>query len=149
MTHPIENYFPRLGVGNYQITSPASELYNCIAWAAGYDDLWWWPDHLELYYWPPGLPRLETVGAFAQAFAALGYTPCQTAEIEPGFEKVAIYADTRGRPTHAARQLPGGPWTSKLGKLEDIEHGNLECLERTSYGSLALFLKRPVQDKDR
>ena len=28
--------------------------------------------------------------------------------------------DTNGKPTHAARQLSSGLWTSKLGKLQDI-----------------------------
>ena len=28
--------------------------------------------------------------------------------------------------THAARQLPSGKWTSKLGDADDIEHNTLE-----------------------
>lgn len=53
----------------------------------------------------------------------------------------------RGEPTHAARQLPSGAWTSKLGEWEDIEHDTLEALEGSegrgeAYGRVALILKR-------
>ena len=144
MSHPIENCFPALGPGGYQITSPDSEAYNCIAWAVGQTDLWWEPDPFGLYFWPPGVPRRLTLDAYVQAFAVLSYTLCDIADLELGFEKVAIYVDTMGRPTHAARQLPSGKWTSKLGKLEDIEHETLDCLSGSSYGSVALFLKRPI-----
>ncbi|HMD98104.1 MAG TPA: hypothetical protein VKM93_12350 [Terriglobia bacterium] len=36
--------FPNLNAGNHEITSAASRLYNCIAWAAGDTQRWWWPD---------------------------------------------------------------------------------------------------------
>ena len=145
--HPIENYFPRLRVGDYQITSPESEAYNCIAWAAGQSDLWWEPDPFDLYFWPPEAPRNLTLGAYVKAFGVLGYVPSQNSDLEPGFEKVAIYTDLMGKPTHAARQLPSGNWTSKLGELEDIEHETLDCLSGSSYGSVALLLKRPIQQQ--
>lgn len=147
VSHPIENYFPGLGPEVYQITSPESEAYNCIAWALGQTDLWWEPDPFGLYFWPPGVPRRLTLESYVQAFAVLGYTLCDNSDLEPGFEKVAIYVDAMGRPTHATRQLASGKWTSKLGKLEDIEHETLECLGGSAYGSVALFLKRSLQDR--
>ncbi len=145
--HPIENYFPKLRPSDYEITSQKSGTYNCIAWAAGQTDRWWWPDPFDLYFWPQGAQRREALEAYAQAFSELGYVLCQTGDLEPGFEKVAIYADTIGRPTHSARQLPNGKWTSKLGNLEDIEHGTLDCLSGSSYGSVALLLKRWIQNQ--
>ncbi|MCI0637958.1 MAG: hypothetical protein L0Y72_23715 [Gemmataceae bacterium] len=42
-------------------------------------------------------------------------------------------------PTHAARQLPTGRWSSKLGPSEDIEH-DLHALEGEIYGTIALKL---------
>lgn len=45
-------------------------------------------------------------------------------------------------PKHAARQLASGRWTSKLGKLEDIDHA-LHDLEGMLYGAVVLFMKRP------
>lgn len=104
---------------------------------------WWWPDALDTSYWPEGAPRQETVAAFVQAYATLGFVTCQSDTLEPGFEKIAIYVDTSGKPSHAARQLPSGKWTSKLGRSEDIEH-LLDGLTNSEYGSVARILKRPV-----
>jgi hypothetical protein len=53
-----------------------------------------------------------------------------------------LFVDARGVPTHAARLLPSGLWTSKLGEWEDIEH-DLLALEGDVYGTVALLLKRP------
>ncbi len=78
---------------------------------------------------------------FVAAFASLGYTVCEGEGPEAGCEKIALFADADGRPTHASRQLPGGRWTSKLGKLEDIEH-ELHDLEGAVYGAVVLILKR-------
>jgi hypothetical protein len=48
--------------------------------------------------------------------------------------------------THAARSLPNGRWTSKLGNGEDIEHITLAVLEGDLYGKVRVFLKRQVPD---
>ena len=58
-----------------------------------------------------------------------------------------MFADDQGTPLHAARQLPNGRWTSKLGELEDIEHV-LHDLEGAAYGSVVLVMKRPVPTVD-
>jgi hypothetical protein len=55
--------------------------------------------------------------------------------------KVAIYA-SGGELTHAARQLPDGQWTSKLGDLEDIEHDTLEALKCEEYGKPVLIMRK-------
>lgn len=138
----FETLFPRLQGTAYRITSPANDGYNCIAWAAGDTKHWWWPDEPVRTYWPVGVPRLETLAAFRDAFATLGYVPCEQADLESGFEKIALYADVDGTPTHAARQLSNGRWTSKLGALEDIEHA-LEDLTGATYGSVVQVCKRP------
>jgi hypothetical protein len=56
---------------------------------------------------------------------------------------IALFADKNDFPLHAARQLPSGRWTSKLGELEDIEHG-LRDLEGDAYGTVVLIMKRPI-----
>lgn len=134
--------FPALAATTYLITSPPERGYNCIAWAAGRTDAWWWPDTAGFEYWPAGVPRLETLNAFQQAFATLGYATCSDASFEAGWEKVALFV-LDGLPTHAARQLPNGRWTSKLGPEEDIEH-ELNGLVGPCYGSVAAILRRPV-----
>ena len=53
-----------------------------------------------------------------------------------------IYADDMGEPTHAARQLSDGQWTSNLGDWEDISHASIEALEGAIYGKVVAFLER-------
>jgi hypothetical protein len=143
VVNPLEHLFPSLQTKPYQVTSPATDGYNCIAWAAGATNFWWWPfGDPNWTYWPENVPRQETLDAFRDAFATLGYVVCDHPDVEPGFEKIALFADARGCPTHAARQLSSGRWTSKLGQLEDIEH-DLRDLEGTEYGVVALLMKRP------
>jgi hypothetical protein len=139
----ITTYCPNLSPDSYQITSPATEDYNCIAWAAESDD-WWDPTDPDMY-WLEEVPRELTLDAFTQLYQTLGYMPCDNVELEPGFQKVAIYTKPSGElygvPTHVARQLPNGRWTSKLGNLEDIEH-ELDGLRGFYYGAVAQVLKR-------
>ena len=95
------------------------------------------------FYWPNGIPEEETIDAFVAIFCATGYIPCDSGKLEPDYEKVAIYYKS-GSPTHAARQLPDGKWTSKLGSEEDIEHKTVGNLFSQDYGRGVLFLKKPV-----
>lgn len=128
--------FPRLTSDNHRVTSPPTGDYNCIAWSAGDTNRWWEPG----VYWPVpadsyGLEALEL------AFRSLGYEPCPDGTAEAGVEKVALYA--RGQfYTHTARQLPSGRWTSKLGRLEDIEHDTPDDVAGGVYGDVASFMKR-------
>lgn len=131
---------PNLTAENYKITSAASWTYNCIAWALGVTDVWWWP--VPGRFWPTGVPREETLDAFLAAFATCGFSPCTTAALESGLENVALYA-LGAVPTHAARQLPNGWWTSKLGPNFDIEHADLEAVAGGAYGNPVVFLCKP------
>ncbi|MCI0639048.1 MAG: hypothetical protein L0Y72_20655 [Gemmataceae bacterium] len=143
MVEPIEAILPGLQKTTFRVTSPATRDYNCIAWAAGDTTHWWWPDvdcDNDAIYWPPGAALEESLDAVVAAFATLGYAPCSGEELEPGFEKVALFAK-ESIPTHAARQLPSGRWTSKLGLREDIEH-DLHALGGDVYGTAVLILKR-------
>lgn len=138
-------WFPLLDPQSYVVTSDETGDYNCVGWAAVPDDPFqWWPmpDAPE-YYWPPAVRRDETIEAFIEGFGTLGYRPCETDLLEPGFEKIAIYT-LRGVPTHVARQLPDGRWTSKLGAWEDIEHQEARDLVGGQYGSPQVFMSRPV-----
>jgi hypothetical protein len=138
----IRNIFPKLSAFDFKVTSPQDQNYNCIAWAAGEDDRFWWP--LPQYYWPPDLPLVDTIENFIEAFRTLGYELCESFQIEEGFEKVAIYVDHQtGRTKHMARQLPDGGWTSKLGREWDITHKTLVGLEGSEYGRQAQALRRP------
>lgn len=143
--HELENLFPDLRQARYEVTSPADAGYNCIAWAAGDTSRWWEPDSWNLRYWPADVPRDYTLQAYVEAFRWLGFVECPDASLEEGWEKVAIFARDDGTPTHAARQLPDGTWTSKLGQLEDIKHYQLEQVSGEHYGQPVVILRRRRQ----
>jgi hypothetical protein len=131
--------FPNLRRDETNVTSPVDVKYNCIAWAAGEDRRWWWPSSFA--YWPRSIPRIVATPAFEAAYATLGYQPTDNGDIEEGIEKVALYA-SNGVPTHAARQLEDGRWTSKCGKNVDMTH-DVHDLEGPVYGQVCRYLARP------
>lgn len=133
--------FPRLTEHNHRSTSPPASDYNCVAWAANDTEHWWEPG----LHWPVSAPPNEFgIGVLEAAFSALGFEDCADGSPEPGFEKVAIYGNTAYY-THAARQLPNGTWTSKLGRMEDIEHNTPEVIAGGIYGEVVQYMKRRAQ----
>jgi hypothetical protein len=131
--------FPNLT--DFRITSEDSYDYNCLAWVVGDTRQWWSPWPREDYYWPVGKPRFITVQSIMVAYQVYGYEECSDGKLETGYEKIAIYAKD-GEPTHAAKQLESGRWTSKLGELQDIEHGAPEELQGDQYGEIVTFMRR-------
>jgi hypothetical protein len=168
----LEFGFKKLANAGYDKTSdptdffPAPGAYNCIGWAAHDPHHWWWPSPYE--YWPFWIsPREATVFCFVKTFRWFGYRICDNSRQEFGFEKVALYAihnsghpqavpssiqdlHDNWTPTHMARQLPDGSWTSKCGPNEDITHYTLDALESyglaygsgDEYGRDVLYMKR-------
>ncbi len=141
MRERIQELFPLLE-SNFEITSPSDGRYNCVAWAAVDVRRWWWPREAPFSYWPSGCRRDESIAAFIDAFSTLGYELAASGDPEIDFEKVAIFASNEGVPTHMARQLANGTWTSKLGSLEDIEHSDLNGVSGMEYGRIVTFLRR-------
>lgn len=166
----LERSFPKLVAAGYQKTSDKTNgplspgTYNCIAWAA--EDIihgYWWPSPNGT--WPRCITREVTVPCFVKAFRCLGYARCKHSRHEFAYHKVVLYAihNSRGpkpvpsrlqdfedwTPTHMARQLPDGTWTSKCGGNEDIRHLTLDALEsygfrQDAYGCPVLYMKRPI-----
>lgn len=139
----LETEFPNLYGKDWRITSPFDKYYNCIGWASNDKTRFWWPDENNGGYWPEEVSRELTIQAFIELFKLQGYSKCSDPELEEGYEKVAIYAKGKIDPKHAARQLPSGEWSSKLGRNVDIKHP-LKGLEGTQYGEVAVIMKRPV-----
>ena len=136
--------FPNLQAGNHRITSQPDISYNCFAWAIDYTDRWL--DPIPPWgYWPPHISPRLTLNNLTVIYEEHGYTRCDSGDAEAGYEKIAIYTDRRGIPTHAARQLQNGRWTSKLGQAEDIEHDDLQALDGPAYGTATRYLRRPRQ----
>jgi hypothetical protein len=149
----LEKAFKNLrtdGYDKYPISpkTPDFKGYNCIAWAAGEDQIRWWPHQSNpfLFFWPRHLLRepenQETLENFIRAFEWKGYKRgCKNGKLKKGIEKVAIYTIS-GVPKHAARQLESGRWTSKCGNWEDIQHETTSGVEGTIYGHATYFLHR-------
>ncbi len=152
LTIEQEAWFPNLKRENYLVTSLPTSDYNCIAHAAGMNNNWWWPDpDVPWAYWPDDLEKDDTLTCFIQAYGTQGYVVCaeQNPLLENGVQKVALFVDVDGKPTHAARQLEDGGWTSKLGEAEDIRHETLQDMEggdgvHSGYGTVATILRRPA-----
>ena len=134
--------FPRLSPENHRQTSPASIIYNCIAWSAGDVKHWWQPG----IYWPVAVqPQDYGIGVLEELFKSLGYQDCEMDfSLQTGFEKVALFGYSLYY-THAARQLPTGKWTSKLGKGEDIEHDTPHDVGGGVYGEVVQIMKKLQQ----
>ncbi len=141
---PLAEWFPKLAAAGYTVTSPPTFMYNCFAWAAGDTEHSWEPERgLTNVYWPASVPREYSLSNYIRVFATIGCQICDDSDLEAAFEKIALFIDDEDFPTHAARQLASGAWTSKLGDMEDITHNTLEALEGDVYGTVAQILRRP------
>ena len=166
----LEDIFPKLAIAGYEKTSDQTGgqlddgSYNCIAWAAeDVNHKFWWPNRFG--YWLPWVRRENSVRCFVKTFRWLGYFRCKSSRRELGFDKVALYAIHCSQqpippptslnelrdwtPTHMARQLSDGTWTSKCGCDEDINHFLLDALKchgptTAKYGSPVIYMKRLV-----
>ena len=131
--------FPNLANESFEIVCPASNEYNCIAYAGGDTSRRW--DLPTDYYWPPSVARSPSIETLAAVFGALGYEVCSGSSLEPGYQKVALYMED-GEWTHVALQMPNGRWRSKIGDLELIEHQTPASLTGELYGRLYLHMRR-------
>jgi hypothetical protein len=128
--------------------SKATGRYNCLAFAAG-DERHWWQAECNggRFYWPPGLNRVTTVHTISQIFLSRGFQVTNNHDIEPGYEKVAIYVSLADFEfTHIARS-DGQVWKSKLGSGQDIDHYSLDVLEGDQvdeYGIVERVLQKQV-----
>ncbi len=147
----LKRDFENLKDGEFVPTSRPDSDYNCVAWAAGETVRNWWPekDVRAKRYWPKGIARVASEENFAAAFRTLGYSRCESADLEPSYEKVAHFVssvakpfDPVGTPTHMAIQLPDGKWSSKLGISEDISHDKLDAIGGWEYGKVKQIYKR-------
>lgn len=132
--------FPNSKVEPFIKTSDIAPHYNCIAWAFGDNSKWYEPDPFGFYYWPNDVPRQYSIPAYIKLYESIGFTICESGDLELGFEKIAVFAKNN-IPTHAAKQLNDGVWSSKLGKNIDVSH-TIFAIENGVYGQVSLFLKR-------
>ena len=148
MEEEILKAFPELIKDvNFKISSKQSIKYNCIAWAALFEDRWLWPPggySLDgvVFFWPSGIEASEKIETFIRLFESYGYEICISSDYEEGYRKIALFQDDIGDCTHAARQKGDGLWTSKLGCEHDIEHKMPHSIEGLNYGKIAQFMRK-------
>lgn len=137
----IPDAFPNTINEPFIITSPETTHYNCIAWAFEDDSRWYWPDPFGMAYWPENIPRTIETNSFIELYKLIRYSLCENGELEIGIQKIAIFTDNNSFPTHAARQLLNGFWTSKLGEGNDVQH-TLFSISNGFYGNATVFMSR-------
>lgn len=146
----IKEIFPKLKTDTeFKVTSKEDERYNCIAWAYNINNRWMWPNTGDcpfidgVHYWPSNEIMEPTVENFIKAFRLKGYEVCDNFRHEEGYQKVALYAiPGTNICTHASRELANGKWTSKLGQIQDIQHGDPTTIENDGYGKVCCIMKR-------
>ena len=79
-------------------------------------------------------------------FTEQGYELTGNVDVEPGFDKMAIYVNLEDlTPSHVAIS-DGKTWKSKLGRIQDVSHTSLDILEgagEDDYGMVERILRRP------
>jgi hypothetical protein len=152
----IVRYWPKLLADKFHFTSKKNVHYNCMTWAIAQDtvsnenvteDDVFWMDMMMYFQHAHDLDPLN-LDHSAKGYADClekhyRFTICNNGEFEEGTEKIALYENKDHEWSHIARQLENGNWTSKMGKLEDIEHYSLEVLNGKLYGEPKLFMGRP------
>lgn len=134
--------FPNSFAEPFKKTSEATDVYNCIAWAANINTQRFWPDPYGGYEWPKELPFEETLDAFIEFYKTFGYSITRDGSYKEGYIKIVIFTKNSS-PTHAARQLSEDTWTSKLGENIDVSH-TLAAIQDGFYGRVAVFMVKKL-----
>lgn len=142
----LELIFPGLRGKKWRLTSDYTKRYNCIAWAVGDTHRRW--DLID-GHWPNTVQRNYSLDALIDAYVTKGFEVCDEngRVFDPEFEKVVLYGTVssggRGRRwSHAAKLMPSGMWSSKLGNLEDIQHVAPEDVNCAAYGEPLVYMRR-------
>src|SRR6202453_162159 len=92
MDHGFKAKFPTLQDVARKQTSPPSNLYNCIAWAFKDTRRVWWPNNRRAYWPIRTSPNSTTMNDFERLFVFFGWEETESREVDPGYEKIALYA---------------------------------------------------------
>jgi hypothetical protein len=145
MRADLAGIFPRSESAPYEVTSPEDIKYNCSRGLlarrrfAANGGLRLHPSIIGP--WSPVRKQLRVSSRHSANLATWFATPANSNQVMRGWQSTLTKL---GTPTHMARQLTSGRWTSKLGELEDIEHLTLEQLSGSDYGQAVQFLKRKL-----
>jgi hypothetical protein len=140
MLRELEREFPNIGrSGVFRPTSPIDPRYNCIAYAAGRTDVWYWPGSIG---WPHELPSKINCASLQSLFTdLLDFEITTDDKFEVGYKKVCLFKDQSSMPTHASFLVEKGVWKSKFGRFINALH-SLSDLEEGAYGEPYVFLRK-------
>ena len=135
--------FPLLkGDVNFEILSPETPIYNCIAWAMQFNDRWVSIGDYPGYWWPDGVAKNMSSDALIKAFEAVGFSVTSDCKIEKDFDKVVLYKnDKTNEWTHASRIVADAIEHSKFGQLWDGSHST-NSISGIVYGTPYCYMKR-------
>lgn len=141
----------------FQVTSPQTWVYNCIAFAMGSSEMWVASGHPNkgwYSWWPTGIPRNSEPQSLIEAFQSVGFELCEDDLPEDGYDKVVLYRKFHNKLnrytwTHAARVVDVHELHSKIGASYDIHHRDGDIFENCSYGEEYAFMRRPVSDRSK
>ncbi len=134
-----EKSFPNSFKEPFEITSPKTSEYNCLAWAL--DDNTKWYESDDDYYWFNGIARNNTLNTIQAIFENLGFQRTDNIEFQLGIERIALFSKDNDECLHLASQIDNDKWTSKLGSSYDVIH-SLKSIENGIYGKAVVFLER-------
>ena len=141
------NWFPHLATDNYfELTSPSTPVYNCIAWAMGLTDRWVDPFSAPGHWWPDGVKKSDTCESLINAFIALGFEQTDNYTYDSTYDKVVLYG-YNGKWKHASRILKNNIEHSKFGEYWDGLHSH-NIFQDPIYGTAYACMQRPVNSFD-
>jgi len=154
----IIKLLPRLkGDSKFKIIKKECPDYNCFAWVAFYDNVFWTPlphaDRPTIHFdgviknWPFDVANDCKISTLIEIFRNLGYEECSDGSLEENYRKIVIYGKN-DEGTHAARQLTKGrdkgAWTSKLGSSFLILH-DVKSIEGVEYGEIKQYMRKRIK----
>ncbi|MBI4648181.1 MAG: hypothetical protein HY738_16760 [Bacteroidia bacterium] len=134
--------FPNSFDAQFEISSPKTCKYNCLAWAMNDNTKWW--DYEDDYYWVAGIEKNGKLKTFIKLLECFNYKKTNTASYESGYDKIALFSKDKIECTHLAKQLKEEIWTSKLGSSYDVLH-TLKGIENGIYGDVKIIMKRKTE----
>lgn len=135
---------------NFRILSDCTPIYNCIAWAMGYEDRWVDIEQKPGHWWPDGVQRDLNPESLIEAFKAEGFELTSDFMPEDEYLKVVLYKNKHEEWTHAARIVSAEIEHSKFGAMWDGQHSH-DVLDRVgegcsfTYGVAYAYMKRKIE----
>lgn len=112
--------FPNSSIEPFEITSPETEEYNCIAWVLDNRSIWIEPD--DSTTWLQNIPNDYLLPSVVKYFEKQGFEICQKIDYSKDKTLLALFSKDGIEFSHVAKQLNENYWTRKLGFSFDVKH---------------------------